>query len=138
MYLSESIFISAYFQIISGTVLILLGIVNLTKQKLPNSQAEIGEKRNAFKKGVLISLANPMAIPFWLAITVYLQNMGWLNLSDTNYFIYLAGISSGTFLLLLLLAQLGSRFSFIRTNKFILYRIPGLTFMFMGIYTVFQ
>ncbi|MEQ6121773.1 LysE family transporter [Reichenbachiella sp. MALMAid0571] len=138
MFLSESSPISENFQLVSGIVLIALGIINLTRQKLPGTKPEIGEKRNAFKKGILISLANPMAIPFWLAMTAYLQSIGWLYLSNNSYFIYLAGISSGTFLLLIFLVQLGSRFSFIRTNKFILYRIPGITFMCMGIYTFFQ
>lgn len=138
MYLTENTSFSDNFRIVSGVVLIVLGILNLIKQKLPNPKSELGEKRNAFKKGVLISLANPLAIPFWLAVTVYLQSMNWVDLSGYNYLIYVAGISTGTFLLLVLVAQLGSRFAFIQSNKFIVYRVPGMIFLAMGVYTFFN
>lgn len=138
MYLTENTSFYSNFQIISGTVLIILGILNLVKQKLPNPKLELGEKRNAFKKGVLISLANPLAIPFWLAVTVYLQGMNWIDLTGYNYFIYVAGISMGTFLLLALVTHLGARFAFIQSNKFIVYRVPGMIFLLMGVYTFYN
>jgi len=68
-------------------------------------------------KGVLIGLTNPLAIPFWLAVTAYLQSMDWLSLPANSYLIYLAGISSGKFLLLMLLTVFGLSFLlFIRIN----------------------
>ncbi|MFT7031815.1 MAG: threonine/homoserine/homoserine lactone efflux protein [Cyclobacteriaceae bacterium] len=135
MYLTENTSFSSNFQLVPGTVLIILGILNLVKQKFPDPKPELGEKRNAFKKGVLVSLANPMAIPFWLAVTVYLQGMNWVDLSGYNYLIYVAGISTGTFLLLAVVTQLGARFAFGQRNKFIVYRVPGIIFLAMGVYT---
>lgn len=138
MYLTENAAISANFQVISGLVLLILGVVNLTRKKLPTPQPQQKEKRNAFRKGVLISLANPLAIPFWLAVTFYLQSMGWVNLSGNNYLVYVAGISTGTFLLLLLVIQLGAKLSSIQHNRFVIYRLPGIIFVCMGIYTFYQ
>lgn len=138
MYLTENTSFSSNFQLVSGTVLIILGILNLVKQKFPDPKPELGEKRNAFKKGVLISLANPLAIPFWLAMTVYLQGMNWIDLSGYNYLIYVAGISTGTFLLLAVVTQFGARFAFVQSNKFIVYRVPGIIFLALGIYTFYK
>lgn len=137
MFLTENTSIAGNFQIISGLVLLILGVINLVKrgQRQLNSQQQ--EKMAGFKKGVLISLANPLAIPFWLAVTAYLQSMGWVVLNDTNYLIYVAGISSGTFLLLACVTWLGARFSFIQNNDFIIYRVPGLIFLSMGLYTFY-
>ena len=138
IFLTESATIADNFQLISGIVLLLLGVINLTKKKLPEPEPQKGEKRSAFKKGVLISLANPLAIPFWLAVTAYLQSMGWIILNGYNYLIYVAGISTGTFLLLFVAIQLGSKFTSIQSNRMIVYRIPGIIFLCMGIYTIYQ
>lgn len=138
IYLTENAAISANFQIISGLVLLILGVINLTRKQLPTTRPPQKENRNAFTKGVLISLANPLAIPFWLAVTFYLQRMGWVNLAGYNYLVYVAGISAGTFLLLLLVIQLGTKFSSIQHNRFVMYRLPGIIFVCMGIYTFYQ
>lgn len=136
--LTENTSFSGVFQIISCVVLIILGIYNLLKKDIPVPQTEPGEKRNGFKKGALIAMANPLAIPFWLAVTSYLQGMNWVVLNDGNFLVYVAGISTGTFLLLALVTWLGAKFSAIQHNRFVIYRIPGITFILMGIYTFLQ
>lgn len=137
MFLTENTSISSYFSIVSGAVLLILGILNLIKRgnQQPDSQGK--ERMAGFKKGILISMANPLAIPFWLAVTAYLQSMGWLTLNEGNYLVYVAGISSGTFILLGVVTWLGARFAFIQHNDFIVYRVPGLIFLSMGIYTFY-
>ena len=135
IYLTESADISQYFQMITGSVLILLGVLNLFKKSRKTKVKNIGEKRNAFKKGILLSLANPLAIPFWLMVTAYLQSMGWIVLSDKNFWIYVTGISVGTFCLLATVINLGARFNTIQGNNFLIYRVPGLIFIGMGIWS---
>lgn len=135
IYLTASAQVSQYFQIITGSVLLLLGIFNLLKKPVESKVEISGEKRNAFKKGVLLSLANPLAIPFWLMVTAYLQSMGWIVLTDQNFWIYVAGISTGTFCLLATVIQLGARFNAIQGNAFLIYRVPGLIFIGMGIWS---
>jgi len=135
IYLTENADISQYFQIISGSVLILLGIINLSKKPTESKPTQIGEKRNAFKKGIILSLTNPLAIPFWLMVTAYVQSMGWVALTDQNFWIYVAGVSAGTFALLVSVIHLGARFASIQGNTFLIYRVPGLIFIGMGIWS---
>ncbi len=90
----------------------------------------------SFQKGALISLANPLAIPFWLAVTAYLQNHQIIAIGTTaSFFSYIVGISAGTFILLVLVAHLASRASLMFQNNFVVYRVPGLVFLAMGLYT---
>lgn len=135
IYLTENASISQYFQIITGSVLILLGLLNLFKKPAASKVETTGEKRNAFKKGIFLSLTNPLAIPFWLMVTAYLQSMGWITLSDQNFWIYVAGISLGTFCLLTAVINLGTRFTTIQGNAFLIYRVPGLIFIAMGVWS---
>ncbi len=138
LFLTENTSVSSHFQLISGCLLLILGTTNLIKRHTPNPAQKTGERRNAFKKGLLIGLANPMSIPFWLAVTSYLQHTGWVNLAGANTWLYLVGISAGTLLLLALITKIGPSFSAIQHNKLIVYRIPGLIFIVMGIYTFYQ
>lgn len=138
MYLTENTAISGHFQIISGSVLLVLGIYNLMKTSKKREETPGEEKMAGFRKGILISLANPLAIPFWLAVTAYLQSMGWLNLTSYNYLVYVAGISVGTFTLLGVVTWLGAKFSSIQNNSFITYKVPGLVFLSMGLYTFYN
>lgn len=135
IYLTENASISQYFQIISGSVLILLGILNMFKKPTESVPTETGEKRNAFKKGVLLSLANPLAIPYWLMVTAYLQSMGWVTLTNQNFWLYVAGVSVGTFALLISVVHLGTRFTALQGNAFLIYRVPGLVFIAMGLWS---
>ncbi|MBU2886190.1 hypothetical protein KO507_10490, partial [Gilvimarinus agarilyticus] len=73
-----------------------------------------------------------------LAVTAYLQSMNWVRLSADNYLLYVGGVSTGTFLLLVSVIYLGSRFSSIQDNVFVLYRLPGIIFVFMGLWTFIQ
>lgn len=136
MFLTDNTSITDYFQLITAVVLISLGIVNLIKKE-KTLVPKKGEKRNSFRKGALISLANPLAIPFWLAVTIYLQSMDWVYLEGASFWWYIAGISSGTFLLLLTIILLASKYSLILNNHFIVNKIPGLIFIGMGLWSIY-
>ncbi|UXP32997.1 LysE family transporter [Reichenbachiella agarivorans] len=142
IFLTENLEIANWFTWISGSVLIILGIYNLIKRPKRKDKTEpnqaTGEKRSGFLRGVLVALANPLAIPYWLAVTAYLQSMGWVTLTDSNFLIYVAGVSTGTFLLLVSVIYLGSRFTAIQNNTFLLYRVPGIIFILMGVWTFVQ
>lgn len=138
MLLTENVSYSNAFRVISASVLIILGIYNLMKKEITKPKTDKGEKRSAFKKGTLIAMANPLAIPFWLAVTAYLDTINWITLTNNNFLIYVIGISFGTFSLLAVVTWLGAKFSAVQGNKFIILRVPGLIFIGMGIYTYFQ
>jgi threonine/homoserine/homoserine lactone efflux protein len=68
-----------------------------------------------FAKGILLSLVNVAAIPFWLMYTSVLRAYGWISVDDAPAIAsFVAGIASGTCLALLLFGiagrQAGQRF----------------------------
>ncbi len=138
IFLTENTSITGYFQLITASVLIIIGLVNLFKKRGGSLEPRKGEKRNAFKRGILISLANPLVIPFWLAVTAYLHSMNWIILVDSAFWLYISGISTGTFLLLTTIMLLTSRYSLLLNNHFIVYHVPGLIFIAMGLWSMYQ
>jgi len=138
IFISEHAEINEFFQLISAIVLIGLGAVNMMKKKSKKEVSGNAEKRNAFKKGTLISLGNPLAIPFWLAVTAYLQSQGWIGLQGLGFWAYIFGIALGTFFLLLTIVLLAGRSSAVLNNQFVVYKAPGLIFLSMGGWAFYQ
>ncbi|MEL7147321.1 MAG: LysE family transporter, partial [Bacteroidota bacterium] len=72
LFLTENTNLMDYFHGIAGTAMIVLGVLNLlskTKASDIKTAHESIKKRNAFRKGLLLGIANPLTIPFWLAVT---------------------------------------------------------------------
>lgn len=138
IFITENTAFNEYFQLITATVLIGLGLVNLFRRKQERKVLDFGEKRNAFKRGTLISLGNTLAIPFWLAVTTYLQSLGWISLENFGFWAFIFGIALGTFLLLITILFLASRYSIVLNNHFLVYKAPGFLFLFMGGWSFYQ
>lgn len=141
IFLTENTNITEYFHIIAGTAMIVLGFLNLRSQTKTGDVKTIDDqikKRNAFKKGAILGIANPLTVPFWLAVTAYLQKHEWITLDGVNLYAYAIGISAGTFILLLLVTQLGSKFKAIANNRIIVHIVPGILFICMGLYSYYQ
>ena len=62
-----------------------------------------------FWKGVVISLLNMLAIPYWLVNSAYLDTHGLLHHQLDWTICFCIGVAAGTFLLLLLYAQLAKQ-----------------------------
>ncbi|MEM7298762.1 MAG: LysE family transporter, partial [Bacteroidota bacterium] len=76
--------LAKYFQIITSVALIALGLWNIFS-KSTSTSVKVDTKltgRHGFARGALLGILNPMTIPFWLAITTYLENDGWIEVSD--------------------------------------------------------
>ncbi|MGB3465862.1 MAG: LysE family transporter [Cyclobacteriaceae bacterium] len=141
IFLTENTGITDYFHLIAGTAMITLGFLNLkskTGAKDVRSVDEEVRRRNAFRKGVILGIANPLTVPFWLAVTAYLQKHQWITLDGYNLYAYSVGIAIGTFILLLIVTQLGSKFRAIADNRLIVHIIPGTLFILMGLYSYYQ
>src|SRR5438105_7930787 len=53
------------FQLIAAIVMTVLGIVNLLPSKTPSGfQKKFSE--SGFRRGIILSILNPMAIPYWM------------------------------------------------------------------------
>jgi len=135
IFLTNNTSITENFQIISALALMALGIINLSKKRL-QEPSQLGQGRRNFKKGLLISAANPLAVPFWVAVTAYLQNHQFIVLTSPYLFWgYVLGICLGTLVLLLLVAQLAQKFRNLFQNNLLVNKLPGLIFVGMGLYT---
>lgn len=139
LYLSEKPIFTTYFQLITAIAMLLLGLINLLTKKSKKSVLDRKLRlkgRSGFKRGVVLGVLNPLTIPFWLTVTAYLQSNDWILLNGSGFWFYLMGISTGTFCLLLTVNKLGTRFARIADNAFLVYRIPGIIFIALGIYNV--
>lgn len=124
------------FQLISASVLLLLGIGNLIAAfrskpgKPPSALATSG-----FRKGMLLAIGNPLNIPFWIGVTAYLQSNRWVNFDDVTIWSYVLGISLGTVAILLLLALAAHKTGkFIQPENKLIKIVPGVVLVALGLW----
>ncbi|WP_420317163.1 LysE family translocator [Ekhidna sp.] len=136
IFLNNNEVISDYFKIITSLALIVLGFWNIFS-KSTSSSVKVDTKltgRHGFARGLILGFLNPMTIPFWLAITTYLENDEWINVDEYGFWMYLVGLSLGTFCLLLTVNAAGKQFTKIADNTFLVHKVPGLMLFGLGIY----
>ncbi len=133
-------FLKFYFQLITATVLIVIGVFNLLSKATSTNYMPKGEirRRTGFKRGLILGILNPLTIPFWLAVTTYLETYGWITLASRNYWAYISGLAAGTFFLLICVDILGSKFQKVADNSFIVHKIPGMILTSMGVYNMWE
>lgn len=138
LYLMSNPILSEYFQLVTGCLLLVIGLTNLFyHRKGQRDTTEEVSAKGGFWRGFLLSCLNPMAIPFWLAVTAALHSAEWLLITDQNIVFYLLGISTGTFMLLLQASQLGIRLKHLQRNQFLMYRLPGIILLSLSAYTFY-
>lgn len=123
-----------HFKIVAASVMIVLGLVNFFGKSRRTGEQKSILPMAGFKKGVVISIFNPLAIPFWIAVTAYLESHAWIAINRQTFWIYIAGISTGTFLLLSTLVLIVSKFR-VSFDSFVVNKVTGLIFMGLGVYT---
>ncbi len=124
-----------HFKLVTAAAMFILGIINIfgKNKKTKNSSNLLA---SGFKKGVVVSIFNPLAIPFWIAVTAYLESNQWVNITKQTFWFYIFGISTGTFMLLASLVLLVSKFKINIENSFLISKITGFIFIALGIYTL--
>jgi threonine/homoserine/homoserine lactone efflux protein len=136
IFLNNNEVIADYFRIITSLALITLGLWNIFS-KSTSSSVKVDTKltgRHGFLRGLILGFLNPMTIPFWLAITTYLENDDWINVDEFGFWVYLIGLASGTFCLLLTVNASGKRFTKIADNPFLVNKVPGFLLLSLGVY----
>jgi len=139
IYITSSPAIKSNFQLIAAIVLLILGALNLLvlfKKKgdnaKPNPIASSG-----FRKGILLSIGNPLAMPFWIGVTAYLQSNNWVNFENTSIWSYVLGISMGTLAVLSLLGIVANKTGkFIDPDNKLIKIIPGIVLVSLGLYSL--
>ncbi len=133
--LTQSVEFTHNFHLVSALVMVTLGGFSVWSASRPTTLARRLEK-SGFRRGVVLSLLNPLAIPFWLAMTAYLKSYGWVDLSDDfEMHAYLLGVSSGTLVLLMLLAYLAAKVISYFGEHSIIKKVPGGVLIILGVYS---
>jgi threonine/homoserine/homoserine lactone efflux protein len=125
--------------LIAAVVMTALGIINLLPAK--ESPSAFAQKFNAsgFRRGLLLSVLNPMAIPYWMGFTAYLKAEGWIELPSQGLLhTYVFGTSVGVLALLFLLIQFAQRVApHVQGSKWIKI-IPGIILLSLGLYAFWR
>lgn len=136
--ITSSPMVVANFRLIAAVVMTTLGLLNLWSAKKPS---KFIQKFNdtGFRRGLILGILNPLAMPFWIGITAYLESQNLIELS-TNLQVrsYLVGVSLGGFTLLILLAYLAKKIATDFRHNAIIKIIPGALMLVMGVFSFAQ
>ena len=125
-------------QLLTAIVMTLLGIFNLWSSQKPSN---LSQKFNnsGFRRGIILGILNPLALPFWLGMTAYLNGQQWINLSTPiGLHAFLLGASLGALTLFMLLAYLAKKVVFEFQHSSVLKKVPGVILLVLGLYAFIQ
>lgn len=88
-----------YIDLLATPIFFVLGIWYLRKHGKPPKKEEVVSD---FGKGLLLSVVNPLALPFWIAWGTVSFNKQWLIDDNWSIAVFTIGISLGTFATLVL------------------------------------
>lgn len=122
------------FQLWGAIIMTSIGIISLWSVRKP-SKLSVKMQDSGFRRGLILSILNPQAIPFWIALTAYLKYQGWIDLS-TNWRLhsYIFGTSIGALLLLTLLALLARKVAASFKDNRLIRMIPGVVLLLLGLF----
>lgn len=122
------------FQLIAALVMTVLGIINLLPSREPKGFAKRFND-SGFRRGIILSILNPMAIPYWMGFTAYLKVQGWIDLSTPGLLhSYVFGTAIGALALLTLLVIFAQRVAPYVQGSRLIKTIPGLVLLGLGFY----
>lgn len=133
--ITSSPIIVANMQLITGIVMTALGLLTIFSSDAPASFKEKFNK-SGFRRGLLLGILNPLAIPYWTGVTAYFNSQGWIDLSTPfGLHSYLLGVSLGVFSLLVVVTY-GARklATVLLSRKSIIRKIPGYLMLGLGIF----
>ena len=122
------------FQLITAIVMTVIGAFSIWSARKP-SEFSVRFNESGFRRGIVLSILNPMAIPFWVAYTAFLKSQGWIDLS-TPWLVhsYVLGTAVGVMILLIIFAFLAKRLAhYVKDNR-IVKMVPGVTLLVLGLY----
>ena len=132
--ISRSPWIAENLQLITAVVMTTLGIFTIWSARKP-STFSVRFNESGFRRGLLLSILNPMAIPYWTGATAYFKAQGWVNVSTQPLIhSYVFGTSVGAMLLLTLFTFMAAKLApYIQHNPYIK-MAPGFIMLVLGLY----
>ncbi len=136
--ITSSPFMVDNIQLITAVVMTVLGLFNLWSARKPSAFSQ-KFNNSGFRRGFILGVLNPLALPFWVGTTAYLNSQRWIDLSTpVGLHAYLFGISLGALAFFIPLALLAKKIvTQFRDNK-ILNMLPGIILLALGIYAFIQ
>ncbi len=136
--ISSSPLVIENFQLIAAVVMTTLGVINLLPSRTSTGFAKKFHA-SGFRRGIVLSILNPMAIPYWMGFTAYLKAQGWIDLGTTGLLhSYVLGTAVGAMALLSLLIFFARRLApYVQGSKWIKI-IPGLVLLVLGLYAFWK
>lgn len=135
--ITDNNFIAGNLQLFAGIIMVVLGVLNIFYGTHKTKMVETFHA-SGFRRGLLLGILNPLALPFWIGVTAYLKSLQWISLS-TPFQIqaFLFGICLGAFSLLLLVAQLSKKLLAELKEHILVQRVPGIVLIALGAYALF-
>lgn len=134
-WITSSPVVQENFKILAASVMVLLGLLGLWTARKP-SVGTVKFQQSGFRRGLMLSLLNPQAIPWWIGMTAYLKSQGWIDLEATrNLHSYVLGTSIGALALLALLAFLAQRLAGLIQHNKVVSILPSLVLLTLGLVT---
>lgn len=126
------------FRLIGASVMLLLGLLGLWSARKP-STFSVKFQSSGFRRGIILSLLNPQAIPWWIAMTAYLKAQGWIVLDSLwQVHSYVFGTAVGALILLTLLAAVARKVSAQFQHNAAFRLAPGAILTVLGIVALFS
>jgi threonine/homoserine/homoserine lactone efflux protein len=132
-WITSSPLILQNFQLTGATVMTTIGAFSLWSARKP-SDFSVKFQQSGFRRGLMLSILNPQAIPFWIALTAYLKIEGWIVLdTSARLHSYVFGTSVGVMILLSILALMARKVSATFQTSRLLRMVPGAILLFLGV-----
>ena len=121
------------FKLLAAVVMLVLGLLGLWSARKP-SITSVRVEESGFKRGLILSILNPQAIPWWVGMTAYLRSQGWILL-DTPFRLhsYVLGTAVGALCLLTLFALGAQRLSGLVRHNRVLAVLPSAVLVVLGV-----
>lgn len=126
------------FKLLAAVLMTSLGLLGLWTTRKP-SMISVKLQESGFRRGIILSILNPQAIPFWIGVTAYLKSAGWIKL-DTAWRLhsYVLSTSVGAMALLTLLAVLSQKVSNQFQQNRLVRMLPSIILLVLGLIAFYQ
>jgi threonine/homoserine/homoserine lactone efflux protein len=127
------------FNLIGAIVMGIIGVINLWPAPKTESKYRKKISNSGFRRGLLVGMLNPLAIPYWLGVTAYLNSQKWIDITTPiKLHAYLFGVMLGALLLLISLSYLGKMVEFTFKQFPWIKKIPGILLIVLSLYGFIQ
>lgn len=124
------------FQLLTAVVMLIIGVLTMWSASKPASFAS-RFSYSGFRRGIVLSILNPMAIPFWIGVTAYFKAQGWLNLDKPLLLhTYVFATSLGAMALLTVFTFLANRLAYYVKDSKLVKLTPGVVLLALGVYAM--